>query len=160
MDGINPCSNANSSGVGTINKVSSSSGGSTSAAGLFRALKLLNCGFISGLLQAGLFNPWDRALYLSVRYERPFYDPINFRQPMAGVFQTLFQRAFSAGLYFPLEQLFKEKLIRFAVSHKHELSLQHQKYSPMYVNFLAGSLAGAINGIIMNPFAAVKVLQY
>ena len=28
------------------------------------------CGFFSGLIQAALFNPWDRALYLSVIKDR------------------------------------------------------------------------------------------
>ena len=31
------------------------------------AFDLLSCGFVSGVLQAILFNPWDRALYLSIK---------------------------------------------------------------------------------------------
>ena len=30
-------------------------------------IDLLSCGFVSGVLQAVLFNPWDRALYLSIK---------------------------------------------------------------------------------------------
>lgn len=67
----------------------------------------LSCGLVSGIAQAGVFNPWDRALYLSQKYDRKFLDFRNFENPMAGVTQTLFQRAISAGLYFPLEEIFK-----------------------------------------------------
>ena len=31
------------------------------------ALDLLSCGFLSGIIQAVIFNPWDRALYLSIK---------------------------------------------------------------------------------------------
>ena len=31
------------------------------------ALDLLSCGFLSGIIQAIIFNPWDRALYLSIK---------------------------------------------------------------------------------------------
>jgi len=67
----------------------------------------LSCGLVSGIAQAGVFNPWDRALYLSQKHDRKFLDFRNFENPMAGVTQTLFQRAISNGLYFPLEEIFK-----------------------------------------------------
>ena len=41
---------------------SSSSNGSSKG-----ALDLLSCGFLSGIIQAVIFNPWDRALYLSIK---------------------------------------------------------------------------------------------
>jgi hypothetical protein len=105
----------------------------------------MNCGFTSGLLQAFIFNPWDRALYLSVKLERPFLRWENFRNPMSGVFQTVLQRAISAGLYFPIEELSVEIL---------------ESVTGVYnsvVLFSAGTVAGVANGIIMNPFTRVKV---
>lgn len=111
------------------------------------ALYLMNCGFTSGLLQAFIFNPWDRALYLSVKLERPFLSWENFRNPMSGVFQTVLQRAISAGLYFPIEELSVEIL---------------ESVTGVYnsvVLFSAGTVAGVANGIIMNPFTRVKVNQ-
>lgn len=39
-------------------------------AGLKGNLDLLTCGFLSGVVQAIMFNPWDRALYLSVKVSR------------------------------------------------------------------------------------------
>ena len=39
-------------------------------------------------LQAGLFNPWDRALYLSVKHSRPFLSGENFQRPYQGFWQV------------------------------------------------------------------------
>lgn len=66
---------------------------------------------------------------------------------MAGVFQTLFQRAFSAGLYFPLEEVF-DVVLRDRLLHVDTYDRKSM--------FLSGLLAGAVNGIAMNPFSAVK----
>ena len=38
-------------------------------------------GLFSGISCAGIFNPWDRALYLSVKYKRPFILSDNFKVP-------------------------------------------------------------------------------
>ncbi len=128
----------------------------------------LSCGLVSGIAQAGVFNPWDRALYLSQKYDRKFLDFRNFENPMAGVTQTLFQRAISAGLYFPLEEIFKGNhhlLFTRMLTFLHFRSLtdgirervdsNELKYSP-WVTVAAGNLAGAVNGLIMNPVSAIK----
>ena len=116
-------------------------------------LKLLLCGFGGGLVQAGLFNPWDRALYLSIKEDRPFLSKKNFVNPFAGVSQTLLQRAISAGLYFPLEEIFADKLIASGALGKGSLILNERR---QYVAFMAGLMAGSLNGLIINPLAAVK----
>lgn len=113
-----------------------------------RTAALLNCGFMSGLIQAFLFNPWDRALYLSVKYERPFLRWNNFHHPFDGVTQTVVQRAISSGLYFPLEEIFAD--IFGAHSAKNEKD-------KAWKLFLAGTLSGAINGVVMNPLTRIKV---
>ena len=66
------------------------------------AISLIS-GFSSGLIVALALNPWDKALYLSVIHHRSFLDLRNFHEPFQGVRQSLFQRAVSHGLYFPLE---------------------------------------------------------
>jgi hypothetical protein len=121
--------------------------------GLKRRTKQLNCGLISGLLQAAVFNPWDRALYLSVMYQRPFLHKENFLHPMRGVMQTIVQRAISGGLYFPLEEIFEENINRYILDNYEPNATQ----LPRYVHFIAGIMAGATNGIIINPFTSVKV---
>lgn len=52
-------------------------------------------GLICGLFQAGLFNPWDRALYLSVRDRRHFLHPTNFKNPFHGFWQAIVHRTIS-----------------------------------------------------------------
>ena len=108
-----------------------------------RRVSLL-CGLVAGICQAGLFNPYDRALYLSVKHNRPFLERINFQNGFQGFGQSVFGRAMASGLYFPLEHAF---LARFVPDDG--------KFHPIYV-FLAGTSAGAMNAIILNPLSAVK----
>jgi hypothetical protein len=56
------------------------------------------CGLIAGVAQAGLFNPYDRALYLSVKHKRPFLSSLNFQSPYQGFLQSVGGRALSGGL--------------------------------------------------------------
>jgi hypothetical protein len=116
-----------------------------------RTTSLLNCGMASGLIQAFVFNPWDRALYLSVKMERPFLHRENFREPMNGVTQTVVQRAISAGLYFPLEEIFSDLL------QSNDHASNTSKTFAGWKSLLAGTLAGTVNGIVMNPFSRIKV---
>ena len=106
-----------------------------------------------GFLQAGLFNPWDRALYLSIKEERPFLSKANFVNPFAGVSQTILQRSISAGLYFPLEEIFADRLVSSELFGTTSKEIQNNR---TLIALMAGLLAGASNGIIMNPLAAVK----
>jgi hypothetical protein len=63
----------------------------------------LVAGTFSGVVQAGLFNPYDRALYLSVRDQRPFVHVGNFVEPFRGFSQAVVQRTIAGGLYFVLQ---------------------------------------------------------
>ena len=60
-------------------------------------------GLGAGLSVTTAFNPYDRALYLSVAHARPFVAAANWTTPYQAWTQTLASRALSAGLYFPLE---------------------------------------------------------
>jgi hypothetical protein len=110
---------------------------------------LFKCGLVSGLVQAAVFNPWDRALYLSIKENRGFLHLENFRNPFSGLLQTLFQRACSAGLYFPLEDIFMKMLSENSAANGLNSNV---------MSFVAGNSAGALNGLVLNPLAAVKVL--
>lgn len=55
-------------------------------------------GLTAGVAQAGLFNPFDRALYLSVKNHTPFLRRENFQTPYQGFFQSVGHRALSGGL--------------------------------------------------------------
>ena len=59
----------------------------------------------AGLLVSAIFNPYDRALFLSSVHARPFFDNRNWGggKSFAGLLPSLMQRSISYGLYFPLE---------------------------------------------------------
>ena len=67
---------------------------------------------------------------------------------MRGMLQTLFQRAISSGLYFPLEDIFQHEIMSILGHKKEYRSLQ---------NFTAGTMAGSVNAILLNPSSSVKV---
>lgn len=102
----------------------------------------LVCGLFAGVAQAGVFNPYDRALYLSVKHERRFLSLKNWSAPYTGFYQSLGQRAIAGGLYFPLEHFF--------------LRCMSVEESVPRRNLLAGTAAGAVNAIVLNPLTAVK----
>jgi hypothetical protein len=118
------------------------------------------CGLTAGVSQAGLFNPFDRALYLSVKNEVPFLRWENFQQPYQGFFQSVGHRAISGGLYYPLEQFFmtltptndlETQFGTNAGNHHH-----NKAASGAFYNFLAGTAAGTANALICNPISAIK----
>jgi len=100
------------------------------------------CGLLAGVSQAAVFNPYDRALYLSVKERRSFLSLVNWKSPYNGFLQSLGGRALSGGLYFPLEHMF--------------LHVLAPNESGPLVNFFAGTAAGAANAIVLNPLSAIK----
>lgn len=53
----------------------------------------LGAGLTSGVIQAGLLNPWDRALYLSVKDSTAFLSKANWNAPYHGFSQAVVGRA-------------------------------------------------------------------
>jgi len=99
------------------------------------------CGLSVGILQAGFFNPFDRALYLSVKNNVPFLTKQNFAHPYQGFAQSIVGRALSGGLYYPLEHFFMTQI---------------PPNSGPWANFLAGTGAGMTNALMLNPITAIK----
>lgn len=95
----------------------------------------LECGALAGLVVTAALNPWDRGVYLAIINQRPFLSRSNFKDPYRGLTQTLFSRALSSGLYFPLEDYFAS--ITGSVA-------------------LGGQVAGITIGAILNPFSLIK----
>jgi len=92
-------------------------------------------GLGSGVCQALLFHPWDRALYLSVVHKRPFLSKPNFVMPLQGLAQTFVQRTASGALYFVLQG----------------------SLAPLFSNpLILGLAAGSSSGLCLNFVAAVK----
>lgn len=109
------------------------------------------CGLMSGMIQAGVFNFWDRGLYLSVKHSRPFLRADNFRNPFTGLNQTIFQRSLTAGVYFPLEDIM---INNFPMLKKDENN--DSKAAMIFKTWMSGNITGAMNGMIVNPISAVK----
>jgi hypothetical protein len=97
-------------------------------------------GLAAGAVVAVLFNPYDRALYLSVMHRRQFSMRANWASPYQGFLQTFLHRALSGGIYYPLEHHLEHAVpVEGAIGH-----------------FAAGSLAGALSASLLSPFSAVK----
>ena len=125
--------------------------GALSAAELAQHVSgILGCGFCAGLVTAGVLNPWDRALYLSVKDRRRFFHPANWRSPYQGLSQTIVQRASTSGLYFPLEQATSELLQQRGVLAA----------SPAGRGWVTGCIVGTINGVAFNWMAAIKYASW
>jgi hypothetical protein len=117
------------------------------------------CGILAGVLQAGIFNPWDRALYLSIARNRPFLTAENFANPYQGFFQSVGHRALSGGLYYPLENFFCSILLPFGKEMtlvNGRINSETHAVHPAFANFLAGTAAGTMNALIVNPVTAIK----
>ena len=112
-------------------------------------------GTLSGIATAGLFNPVDRALYLSVINLKPFLHRDNWSRPFQGASNALLHRTVSGGLYFAAYDLIEAPVQQWV--YKRALR-KHEKhtYDVLVTSFITGTLAGFVNGIVLNPIAAVK----
>lgn len=111
--------------------------------------KLVGCGLGSGLICSFVFNPWDRALFLSVIHHRPFMHADNFRAPFDGVWQSIAQKALSSGLYFPLEEIFELQIRNLFSSSSSSTASSLQTLA-------AGMCAGTVNALLLNPLSSIK----
>lgn len=123
-------------------------------AGRGQTSKALACGLGAGVVQAGLLNPFDRALYLSVKERRAFLHAENFTRPYQGFLQSVGGRALSGGLFFPLESIFQSIYNRSGGGNIR--SGRYRDDNVALTNFLVGSAAGSVNAIILNPLSAIK----
>eukprot|EP00922_Rhytidocystis_sp_ex-Travisia-forbesii_P005172 GHVS01007557.1.p1 GENE.GHVS01007557.1~~GHVS01007557.1.p1 ORF type:complete len:358 (-),score=44.75 GHVS01007557.1:265-1338(-) len=120
----------------------------------------IGCGLASGAIQSSIFNPWDRAMYLSVKSRRSFFDRANWKQPYQGFGQAVIHRTLANGLYFPCETFF----IRFFERRRHEwFSRQvHESRPSVHPHissselFVVGILSGACSGFLLHPLSAIK----
>lgn len=100
-------------------------------------------GITVGTIGAGLFNPWDRALYLSVIENRSFFHRLNWTAPFQGFWQSVWAKTLSGGLYFTLQAQMRSRF---------ENLWEHKGTE----NFCVGVTAGLLNGAMLNQLATVK----
>lgn len=105
-------------------------------------------GLLAGASNSGLFNPWDRALYLSVKHNRSFLLLQNFKSPYQGFSQAFVQRAFIGGIYYVAQGELNRYLFPYL---RNNLGI-NQTLSQFFV----GMTAGSIGGILTNSIAAIK----
>ena len=121
-------------------------------------------GFVAGVSSAGLFNLWDRALFLSVLHARPFLSRDNFRSPYQGFLQVIFQRTLSSGLYFPLFDAAQPVVRDFVADYV--MPRHHHRSGPdaartaaeqsALVHCICGNIAGGVSGVMLNGLTAIK----
>lgn len=107
---------------------------------------------VTGVFTAAVFNPWDRALYLSVKHHRPFILAANFKQPFYGFGAAILHRTLSGGSYFLLQSQ-----VRLRVS---EPLQKRFGFGETQKHFMTGLLAGSINGFIFHPLAAIRYQRW
>jgi len=105
------------------------------------------CGLASGVAQCVVFNPLDRAMYLSLKENRSIFSRLNWRNPYQGFMQAALIRTCSTGLYFPIES----SMIRY-ISNKGV----HNLLPGATPTLLGGLCAGTISAIALHPMAVVK----
>lgn len=105
-------------------------------------------GLFSGAFCAGFFNPWDKALYLSVKHQRPFLSAANFTQPLQGVFQAVIQRSFAWGSYYMVQGEMRSYLRPILMNQWH--------WSESGVQLAIGLTAGCVTAFVNNPLSVIK----
>lgn len=115
-------------------------------------MQQFNIDFISGLVAgvscAAAFNPWDKALYLSLKNRRDFLNKANFLHPYQGAATAISQRAFLGSIYYIAQGELNYNLSPYL----HERFALNQLPSQCLVGFLSG----AINGLLNNSVSAIK----
>lgn len=119
---------------------------------------MLLAGLASGVSVAGLFNPWDRALYLSVLHARPFLRRANFVHPYQGFWQVCVHRTLTGGLYFPLFDA-AQPLARELITQGVGKSTSEAEQSAL-MHFACGNFAGGFSGVVLNGLTAVKYASW
>jgi len=95
----------------------------------------LIAGLGTGLIHAIVYNPYDRALYLSVKDSRKFLDKNNWTKPFQGLGQSLTHRTLSSGLYFSIQSI-----------------ISKHTNNPLTI----GLVGGVTNAILLNQISVVK----
>lgn len=107
----------------------------------------MSAGLCVGLCKALIFNPWDRAMYLSVKEHRPFLHRENFVNPFHGATQSMMQRAVTQGFYFPLKAVTNSNLGPY---------LTEMNLSTTQAHSVEGIFAGGMNGAISAPVSVIR----
>lgn len=105
-------------------------------------------GMVSGAIYSLVFNPWDRAVYLSMKHKRSFLKKDNFVKPYHGAIQAMTHRMFFGSTYYLMQGQLRSTLVPYL---QQELELNWPS-----VHIITGFAAGAVNGFITNAPSLIK----
>jgi len=108
----------------------------------------IRCGVVAGGIQAIIFHPYDRALFLAQVNNRSFLNWRNFPLDIKGLDASLIQRSLTYGSFFPLETIFSNYLRTYMADNS------------MLIPFFSGQFAGATNGMLTNTLSLLKFQRW
>ncbi len=100
-------------------------------------------GLLTGLTNTIIFNPLDKAIFLSSTENRPLLHKVNWQSPYRGVCVGLVGRSISYGVYYPLIDTY---------SHFVNKTDIHSNIKP----FAIGTSIGMTTSALTNPINLVK----
>ena len=103
-------------------------------------------------MNAGLFHPWDRALYLAIANHRSFLHNANFANCWQGLGQTLSQKPLTGSFYYFAQSELDTHLTPFL--------REQYKLNDSSIKFLIGLGAGSFEAILKNPFSTIKSFMW
>ena len=105
-------------------------------------------GLIAGAVQAVLFNPIDRALFLRVLHRRSFFCLDNWANPFQGFGNAALYRTLCGASYLVWQDVMRGELER----RNPQLLVD----SPVVAQLAIGCIAGTLNGLALNQLQIVK----
>lgn len=107
----------------------------------------LASGVMTGILNAAIFNPLDKALYRSSIYCRPLFCHANFVNPWQGIGQSVSAKCLSDGCYF-----FLQSQVAFFLHHE----ACQIPMTDWQERFGTGLIAGSMRGLVINWSYAIR----
>lgn len=98
-------------------------------------MEYLYAGIGTGFIQAVIYNPYDKALFLSIDKSRNFFDKHNWINPFRGLTQSIFHRTLTGGIYFSIQSALNE----------------HTNNS-----LTIGLVGGMANAVLLNHISVIK----
>lgn len=110
-------------------------------------IKKFISGIIGGIANVVLFNPFDRALYLSTGKSSHPFKKQYFQNPFQGVSNAMFQRIISYGFYEPINDILYQHI-------------SNNKISDKYSGILSSVATCCFTGVITSPVSSIKMTNW
>lgn len=104
-------------------------------------------GMAGGLFNVFVFNPFDRALYLSTGKSAHPFKIMYFKHPFQGASNAIVQRTISYGMYYPLYDLFEERVKEYIPKRQH-------------YTVLSSVITCCFTALLTSPLSAIKMTNW